>query len=720
MELARQANLVSQVETLNNQIIEMETLITDMKTKNNITSIPSPNFSMPSLVDDSDRSVMSSSAEEDINSVSCIASSVTDSAKVSTKRRRLLLDSEKNHTDIDAYLTPTITDEKQENNYQQNAAPWTLTFKKGQVCIETKVVTHTDLLNNLYHMMGTVELMPAIPPLFKSELLHNTMMGVLNAIVRFNYGKTHCRNVARSVHIFITPNVSNIDTLSVYKSPDSIQTTTLKLLNAYFKCQHLQHLAIHVRTFIRLFMQDERESPAVMALCAAICTMRCKHVADCLPSISLIEYGAFYFEKARDLLSDFFDQLNLEMLTSYTFMAMYKLAVSQNNESSFYADMAERIMSILMPHYQASLHDSNNEDALKGEAVHFFRLKNHLHRCMTYQEITLAINARGKLAPQKRETLPFCTIFNRQEGRYEIAEDDSQQEKMFAQMHTYIVQLQRLQHEASRSAESFDLQHLVGLVGHQVEMAIRHWYNDILPSNFKLSLPLFDSTMGCRVFFDTVKRECEHTIIPVLTTMAAYEECITLGQSYLPKKKADAEHDWGRLTEVWNGGKKALASGSVKWQRRIDKLMLFRRDIQFDGTDEEYLLAVNSMLAPAEESLESNTVFIGVHAAFNMIRLIKFLRSREQDCYFDMRYLMSAWHFLLRVSRLKTVLKEEIKVLIPRVRKNLNTCMEIVKDEAQSQPYQGMVSSYVAQMEDDLKNELIDDDDCDCAVCPGA
>jgi hypothetical protein len=339
---------------------------------------------------------------------------------------------------------------------------------------------------------------------------------------------------------------------------------------------------------------------------------------------------------------------------------------------------------------------------------------------MTYLDITTSINARGKVAPQKRLSLPFCTIFNRQEGRYEIAEDDSQQEQWFAQMHTYIVQLQRLQHEASRSAESFDLQHLVGLVGHQVEMAIRHWYSDILPPGYKLSLPLFDSTMGCQVFFDTVKRDCAHSIIPVLTTLAAYDECITLGQSYLPKKKSEPEHDWGRLTEVWNGGKKVLPSGSEKWQRRIDKLMLFRSDIEFDGTDEEYFLAVNSMLAPAEESLESNTVFIGVHAALNMIRLIRFLRSRTEDCYFEMRYLMSAWHFLLRVSRLKTVLKPDIKALIPRVRKNLNTCMDIMKEEAQLQPYQGMVAAYVAQMEDDLQNELIDDDDCDCAVCPGA
>ncbi|KAI8647250.1 hypothetical protein BD408DRAFT_408856 [Parasitella parasitica] len=734
IELARRNALMSQVESLNNQIKNMEDLMRDISKNKGASGLAlSPVNSTPSLVDDSDKSV---SSYED-NSVVCLASipsnvEINDLDKFikpkSNKRIKLIASS---GDDVHVYLSPN---DKNGSENQDRSAQWTLTFKKGNICIDTNVKTHNDLLSNLCQMMGTVELMSQLPPGVSLVIKQNSLIGILNLLIRKKYGKTHCKNVARSVRIFITPDLSSVDTMVVTQSPDSFQTTAMKLLRAYLRCQHLQQLAIHARTFIRLYVDGNAlgNSPAAMALCAAICTLRCKHVAECLPSISLVEYGKFYFERARDLLSDLFDQFDLETLTCYTFMTIYKLAVSHTKESLLYADMAERIILVLTPQYDAILKQKstgNDGDASfllrKGEAVHFSRLRNHLHRAQTFEQISRAGNP--SITPTAKHSillngidLPFCTLIHMGEGKWEIAEDDSVQEKWFAEMNGYILRLQRAEHEASRGAQSCDLHHLVGLIGHQVEMATRHWYYKVLPPEFRLSLPLYDSSMSCNEYYTTLERECSHSAIPVLTTLALYEEWIVLSQSYLPKKMPSPESDWRLLNEVWRGGATADTTNQ-KWIRRVAKLMDLRKAIDFEGTDQEYLLAVNSMLGPTETSVDSATVILALHSAFNTIRLVKFLRSRAADCYFDIRILINAWQYLLTISKLQGLMPAEVLVFIPRIHKNLTICMSIVQEELRLQPFQGKVGDYVVEMERDLKSQVInDDDDCDCVACPSA
>ncbi|CEP09207.1 hypothetical protein [Parasitella parasitica] len=733
IELARRAALVSQVESLNNQIKDMENLMKDMSKNRGFSNLAlSPVNSIPSLIDDSDKSISS----YDNDSIICLAS-IPPNVEINNldefitpkpnKRIKLIASSGDN---THAYLSPN---EKNSSKGQDGSAPWTLTFKKGNICIDTNVKTHTDLLSNLYDMMSAVQLLPQVPPKVSLAVKQHSLIGILNSLIRKKYGKTHCKNVARSVRIFITPDLSTVNTMVISQSSDSIQTTSMKLLRAYLRCQHLQQLAIHVRTFIRLYVDGNalENSPAAMALCAAICTLRCKHVADCLPSISLVEYSKFYFERARDLLSDLFDQFDLETLTSYTFMTIYKLTVSHTEEALLYAGMAERIILILAPHYDAILKQKNTDNTnasfllKKGEAVHFSRLRNHLHRAQTFEQISRAGNPT--ITPTAKDSvllndkdLPFCTLIHMGEGKWEIAEDDSVQEKWFAEMNGYILRLQRAEHEASRAAQSCDLHHLVGLIGHQVEMATRHWYYKVLPPEFRLSLPLYDSSMSCKEYYTTLERECSHSAIPVLTTLALYEEWIVLSQTYLPKKMPSPENDWRLLNEVWRGGS-TVDTTNQKWIRRVAKLMDLRKAIEFEGTDQEYLLAVNAMLGPTETAVNSATILLALHSAFNTIRLVQFLRSRAADCYFDIRILINAWQYLLTISKLQGLMPAEVLAFIPRIHRNLTTCMSIVQEELKLQPFQGRVGDYVAEMERDLKSQVInDDDDCDCVACPNA
>ncbi|CAO3655653.1 unnamed protein product [Mucor hiemalis] len=718
LDIARSASLIQQINVLDNQIKDIEESIQTIKLYGgNSMIMTSPDMSLPSLVDDK-----SISSFEETSSVICNASVYHNSMfERPTKRTKLIAS---DGFDINAILSSSVTtSESEEQENQAKVKPWTLTFQKGNICINTNVTTHADLLNNLHHMMGTVELLSTIPAYVRNNLEQNSLLGVMNALIRKKYGKTHCKNVAKSVRIFITPDLSSVNTVVVAQSPDTIQTTTSKLLRAYLQCQHLQQLAIHARTFIRLFIDRAyplEDSPAAMALCAAICTFRCKHVADCLPSISLVEYGKFYFDRARELLSDLFDQFDLETFTSYTFMTIYKLTISHSEEALLYADMAERIAVVLEPKYDAIMRCEDGSVTMdeKGEAVHYRRLLNHLHRVLTFEQVS-RITKPNQLKFLVQD-LPFCTLMHMGEGKWELAEDDSIQEKWFVQMHGYILQLQRSGHEASRAAQSCDLDQLVGLIGHQVEMSMRHWYNNILPAEFKLSLPLFDSTTPCQEFYTTLDRECAHSAIPVLTTLALYEEWIVLSQAYLPKNLPSPENDWRRINEVWNGGPTCIEGNNKKWQRRIDKLMELRTELEFDGTDQEFLVTVNSMLGNVESRINNGILKMGVHAAISTIRLIKYLRSRPQDCYFDIKVLINAWQILLNVSRLQPILPQDVLAMIPRVHKNLTNCMNIVNEELKLQPYQGKVGDYVTVMERELRSQVVEEEDCDCVACPNA
>ncbi|KAI9248193.1 hypothetical protein BY458DRAFT_526639 [Sporodiniella umbellata] len=602
-----------------------------------------------------------------------------------------------------------LRSDKDLKKQKSDAEPWTLSVTRGQFSIDTQIKSYSDMLNNLYQMLQAVQYGMCIPPEFNDFIVRDALVHELNVLIRKKYGKVHCRNVAKSVRIFVTPDMSKVSTMTIAKSPENIKVTTDRLIRAYLQCQHYQQLAIHVPTFVRLFLGNEG-SAATMSFCAMICTLRCQHIAACLPSVSLVEYGKFYFERARDRMADDgFDRLDLDSLTAYVFMAIYKFTVSEARAGAIYMDMADRISVVLAPSYRGRE---------EGEAVHFSRLLNHLRRVLTFEEISRAASQADNATGDTR--LPYCVLTHPEEGEWKLSKEDTEQEKQFAQMHTLILCLQRNEREASRNVYSPNLFRLIDLIGHQVEMSMKHWYFKVLPAHFRLSLPLFDSNVSCKVFNLTLERECAQSPIPILTTLAVYEEWIVLGQSFLPKGMPEPENHWDQMKAIWNGGRLPKDSPlSPKWKKRIQKLIALRDRIDFDGTDAEYLDTLENLWSAADSHMNRHIVITAVDSALITLRLIKYLRSRTTDCFFNMRVLVNAWQLLLVVSKLQITMPPEIQQRMPRIRKNLTTCLSIVYDELKLQPYQGRISDFVHTMEKELHSQILEEE-CECVACPNA
>ncbi|KAI8874822.1 hypothetical protein K501DRAFT_289631 [Backusella circina FSU 941] len=598
MESVKESDLHSTISLLEDQIKQIEF---DMKMIQN-----DPN---------NQASAMEVDEERDIN----------DDQARALKRRKT---SSISHNDISATLTPW-----------ENASghTWDLTFQKGKVSINTNIHNYSQLLDSLHTMMGAVTLASEIPSAIKTVVQQNTLLGILNSLVRKKYGKSHCKFVAKSAHVFIAPpEHANKNAMMVVQSSDSLRGTTWKLIKAYLQCQHLRQLAIHPYTFFNMFSSsNEVESAVVMAFAANICTLRCKHVAVCLSSISLLEFGKFYYKRAKQLIADSFDSIDLSTYTSYTLLAIYSITFTLAHDMNTYIDMSDRLSHLL--------EDANKYE--RGEAIHFFRLRNHFRRVLTL----------------RTDNLPFCTLMH-------FAEDDSPIEKKYLRMENYILELQRMDQLASRHVKSSDIQNV---------MSMRHWYNHVLPPEFKLSLPLFDADIDAN-------RECAENPIPALTTIKLYEEFITSDKS-LEELLLDYTHSYKQAEAYWDSSQKLyekeceidiVATGRLdRVSSDIDELL------DFEGTKSEFLSRLSGVM-----------------------RITKYLRSRTDDCEFDVNILMNAWRFLLNVCKLQH--------LMPPIDK-LNTISAIFEEELVTQPFQGKIENYMATMS-------YESDDYEWVACPDA
>ncbi|KAI8886958.1 hypothetical protein K501DRAFT_243272 [Backusella circina FSU 941] len=691
MESVKESDLHSTISLLEDQIKQIEF---DMKMIQN-----DPN---------NQASAMEVDEERDIN----------DDQARALKRRKT---SSISHNDISATLTPW-----------ENASghTWDLTFQKGKVSINTNIHNYSQLLDSLHTMMGAVTLASEIPSAIKTVVQQNTLLGILNSLVRKKYGKSHCKFVAKSAHVFIAPpEHANKNAMMVVQSSDSLRGTTWKLIKAYLQCQHLRQLAIHPYTFFNMFSSsNEVESAVVMAFAANICTLRCKHVAVCLSSISLLEFGKFYYKRAKQLIADSFDSIDLSTYTSYTLLAIYSITFTLAHDMNTYIDMSDRLSHLLEGKYCHILKSQDANKYERGEAIHFFRLRNHFRRVLTRNAVSIMVNRKVRT-----DNLPFCTLMHFGEGRWEAAEDDSPIEKKYLRMENYILELQRMDQLASRHVKSSDIQNVVGLIGHCIEMSMRHWYNHVLPPEFKLSLPLFDADIDANVYYATLERECAENPIPALTTIKLYEEFIVIGQAYLPKQTSDKSleellldytHSYKQAEAYWDSSQKLyekeceidiVATGRLdRVSSDIDELL------DFEGTKSEFLSRLCHMLEYTEAGVSTGIIMTSLTAAFNAVRITKYLRSRTDDCEFDVNILMNAWRFLLNVCKLQHLMPPIVQALMPRIKDKLNTISAIFEEELVTQPFQGKIENYMATMSYESGVPHVVEDDYEWVACPDA
>ncbi|CAO3597171.1 unnamed protein product [Absidia cylindrospora] len=689
---------------------------------------------------------------------------------------------QKTNTGLEAIVSQNTT-----HNHQQANSNWTLTVSKGNLIIRTDIKTHTELLDYLCKSVSSMEMNDVIPYSINDLGSNRTdaLSRILQVFVWKRYGKSRFKSITygffdkRHKHNHDYDGNCNLHHNMISANDyaliqhDSISSITLKLFHAYLSCRHLHHLAIHVPTFLKILVQpDVMDSPAVLALCAVSCTASCRHVEDVLPTKQDVPlYGEFYFDQARQLAMDRFDDPCLEIFATFVLMALYKLILHQLNESRRYGDMAERISVILGEQQQqqqqqqqpnmdddrddmtmegnGELKNNSDNDLSMGKKVLFRRLEVQLFKVLSVTH--LARHKRHAASHHQPPDRRILNLFHGATEQFTPAAGDSEEEKRHIQLIGYIEQLNKECHNTAHQAPSEDTVNYVGIVGHMVEMAMRRWYMT-MPASFRLNLPIFDafstnSKNGNSEWLTAMENAPD--VIPLLTTMAAYNEYMMMVKAHVCKTPDDLEIRES-LAAYWkeNGGHIdhdfVRARWGEKWVIRLGKLddLLDKKltanyyenkangisddddndDTGSGGDDhtgavvdgggrgdpgllnyrKKYdKIIITALLESGYAGFDDPAAQTSVKVALNAIQLLQYLRLRY-PCHYEQRVALNAWDILLRATRFGFG-DQEMKATIQA---NLLCCLLMIREEFEKIPFHGILVNYVDNMEQEYDQQF--------------
>ncbi|GAN07205.1 hypothetical protein MAM1_0152c06698 [Mucor ambiguus] len=589
---------------------------------------------------------------------------------------------------------------------KNESKPWALTVTNGNMCIETFITSHAQLMSCLGSMVSTAiyqEKTAQLPFPFNIEPTTQTtaMNKVLGILIWRKYGKSRFKSMTNHtpvlMHSVAPQQVSRVIPV------EGLITITMRLVFTYCQCQQLQHFSLYVPEFVRLFMTDDLlKSPAVMALCSNLAQQCCRHIVDILPLEATRDYGLYYFEQARRLIEDRFDEVSLETLVTYAFMSMYKLKTKDDAEADRYLSMAERIYAMLLPIHEYKP-ASNQEPS--GESMLFSRIFRCMHHCRSVLELHEAMSCMFKIRGMGPHKL-FKLLDSQDHVKIHIFPGDSPREVQFIKMRQYLCTLTQVIKDGARCAAASDFPSYIGVLGHHIEMAMRNWYRNVLPEDYQLSLPLFDDRISDLDFFTALEIECRETPIPLLTTLALYNEYLIMAKSYVPKTPAEAKLDTEELIKRFKemqystkhdikGRQDPSSAANNKhqdrahfWLKVLEKVKYFKQfhqqqfaDQELELSDEDYLTEFIKALNLSKINFDMPLIHTSVKSALNTVRIVQFLVSHDCACFLDLRWIMNAWDILLRAARFRYQQPDDDAVTLDRIRANLLLCLSIVKDQ---------------------------------------
>ncbi|KAI7876961.1 hypothetical protein K492DRAFT_172102 [Lichtheimia hyalospora FSU 10163] len=616
----------------------------------------------------------------------------------STKRQRMLAQ--------DGPLSVILS---QQQNHQRQ--PWMLTIRNGRMEIETHVNTYNDLLPHLHAMTSAIYSQEHVPFTFHAYSTYGSLIKAFNTMILNKYGKTTCRSWVNSIRMITLS--STIDN----NTTPCLQTTShfiRPLLDAYWNCKHYQHLAVHIPTFIRLFVDPYENnnhltsSPAVMALCAGICLSSCQHISNIIPAGSHLEFAQCYYDQARQLIADRFDDPCLETFATFVFLALYQMTVGQGSTLAHYTTIAMRIADMLRPEYTTQVTMMRDD---VQESILFHRLQTFLQQIRLF-ELATEFDNNDRDQRETGYARFYAACHNPSDEWWIAADDDSIQAHDLIEMHRCLQKLRRDIYNNSRITMATVPRDLVELteiiVQQQINHAMVHWYTHMLPDRLKLSLPVLDAiNIPDDVYMKTVEKETKTKGIgAVLTALALYDEGLLIAQSFLHKRLQGSSTRWVHLQQLWQGGRLIMGpeerkqAAGTKWARRIDKLLSVKPMIGYNGTDDEFFAMVMGAMFPEQES-KTSVISLAIQTAINAVRLLRFLdASSEWRCFFDIRVLMDVWVLLTRVLRFEHHLDAEDQAYLPRVRNDLEHCLTMVRNNASHSLH---AANLIGKMEDEYR-----------------
>lgn len=609
--------------------------------------------------------------------------------------------------------------------YQINADPtipdqeWTLTVTKSGLKIQTNIRSVDDLWRQVQSMAIQIEKLehPTMYTYPASNEFDSTLLIKFGKRAWVKILEGNRKALHRCVVFMQDQALPDVNRLQL-QMPDLTWNMTVHLLQVYFSCQHRKQLSVHRKTFYKMFFQPNDVRAPVYALCAAVATMRCKHVLQVIPYESQLVYGEYYFNLARQMYSEQFDDISIEAYCTLTFMAVYKVNTMRPNEGENYLSMAKRIGQTLLQQYsrvsgQAIDGLGVRTFTLSGEAEMFKRLMATCNQ-LTFMLFMLKHPPRrpGEAHREFKYKMPhetkrgqgdrFMTIHGGVHPRSLLLSycvDESPVELRYIQQSKYLAILREVIHSVMstivpRMHFPISASFLITTCS-AFEQNMRHWYHQTLPKDLQIALPLFDDSISDTTLVEAISLERMQDSVPLSLLISFYHEYVVVMKKLLPripqyddrhnnlavfKDDHDAHHHHRFYDHMHLHENQYDAEKREKNRKKREK---FLAEFGLDWTEQQLHEFYHAQFdIPQQFQIEAQDKC--TRAANLSVRLLEQLTNSSFACQFNLPTLMCAWDMHLRNSRLgHAQIDQPDGIVDPKVtrqaRQNLVRCLSIMR-----------------------------------------
>jgi hypothetical protein len=602
-----------------------------------------------------------------------------------------------------------------EDNASNKENEWSLTITKKGLRIDTNIKNMNDLIEQVKVMnfqLGNVD-KPSLYSHLVSEPMNPTLMIKFGEKAWIKILEGNKKAIHRCVVFMKDQALPDVNRIQLAR-PDVSTAMTVQLLQIYFSCQHLKQMAIHRKTFLDMFFKPNDVKAPVYALCAAIVTMRCKHVLRVIPYESQLIYGEYYFNKARQLYSEQFDEISLETYCTLVFMTMYKATLLRPHEGDNYLNLAKRMGEELLPLYSRPATPPPGSKpgdnvglrtfTLSGEAEMFKRLMltcKHLNfRLFLLKEPS----HHGHPKHPRQDGPGHHFTSHRMKGdpanRYlhhqgvhprslllSYCQDETAIELRYIQQSKYMALHRETIHTVMASVfphihDPLSSTFVIAAVT-SFDQNMRNWYYQTLPQEFRIALPLFDDTISDTTLVEAVSFDRIRDSVPLSLLISFYAEYIVVMKRLLPRVSQydDSHLSFGVMSQETDEERNKYKD--LRKQKRRQKLRHLINEYNLSMTEEQLHEFYHQQFdVPHNFQIEVQDKC--TRAANLAVRLLEQLTNSSFSCHFDLPNLMCTWDMHLRNSRLGHAKVDQPDGIVdPKVtrqaRQHLVRCLSIMR-----------------------------------------
>jgi hypothetical protein len=603
-----------------------------------------------------------------------------------------------------------------EDNADSKENQWALTITKKGLRIETNIKSMNDLIAQVKVMnfqLGNVEKPSLYSPLVGDQRISPSLMVKFGEKAWIKILEGNKKALYRCVVFMKDQALPDVNRIQMAQ-PDVSTAMTVQLLQIYFSCQHLKQMAIHRKTFLDLYFQPNNVKAPVYALCAAIVTMRCKHVLQVVPYESQLIYGEYYFSKARQLYSEQFDEISLETYCTLVFMTMYKATLLRPHEGDNYLNLAKRMGEELLPHYSQPAtpppgskpgdHVGLRSFTLSGEAEMFKRLMRtckqlNFRLFLLKQPAHMGGKPSHHLGPGSHGR-PSHRMKGHPTDRYShhqgvhprsltlsYCPDETGTELRYVQQSRYLALHRETIHSVMASVfphfhDPLSTSFLIATIT-SFEQNLKNYYYQTLPQEMRIALPLFDDTISDTTLVEAVSFDRIRDSVPLTLLIAFYTEYIVVMKSLLPRlpQYDDSHLSFGVMSQETDEQREKYKE--IKRQKRNHKLRHLINEYNLSMTEEQLHDFYHQQFdLPHNFQIEAQDKC--TRAANLAVRLLEQLTNSSFSCHFELPNLMCTWDMHLRNSRLgHSKIDQPDGIVDPKItrqaRQHLVRCLAIMR-----------------------------------------